>query len=75
MSNLALDKCTDTALGVTNHLDILYFCVFRQMFRKQARELLLINGRREAGEIISVPESNERTIACIHYLPTKTLAS
>lgn len=46
--DFALNKCADTALGVAHDLDILYFYMFREMFREQSSELWLVNGGRKA---------------------------
>jgi len=48
MANLALNESADATFRVANDLDILYLSMFRQMFRQQLSELLLVDIRWKA---------------------------
>ena len=49
-TNLALHECADATLGVADDLDILDLSMLRQVLREQARELRLLDVRRETDD-------------------------
>jgi hypothetical protein len=53
LENLALDKGTDAALGVSDNFDVFYLGVLGQMFAEHASKFWLFDARREAANLIS----------------------
>jgi hypothetical protein len=73
-ANLALHKSAYATLGIPHHFDVLDLLVFREMVRKQAGKLLLIDTGRKAKRK-KIRQTAALCVRAISHLPTKTLAS